>query len=151
MNPTTPWLEHYDHGVPATLTPYEDRTLLDCVSDMARRLPHHPAILFKGTTISYGALDRLSDACAAALQSIGVVRSDRVALVLPNCPQFVIVELAVWKLGAVLAPLNPLYTEAELETALGESGATAAVVLTRFYQRIKRVQPRTTVRQVVAT
>jgi long-chain acyl-CoA synthetase len=151
MSATAPWLEHYDHGVPGTLTPYEDRTLLDCVSDMARRLPDHPAILFKGTTISYGALDRLSDACAAALQSIGVLRGDRVALVLPNCPQFVIVELAVWKLGAVLAPLNPLYTEAELETALGESGATAAVVLTRFYGRIKRVQPRTSLRQVVAT
>src|SRR5262249_38863149 len=92
-----------------------------------------------------------SDACAAALQSLGVVSGERVALVLPNCPQFVIVELAAWKLGAVLAPLNPLYTEAELETALGESGATTAVVLTRYYERIKRVQPRTSLRQVVAT
>src|SRR5215467_8444762 len=151
MNPTTPWLEHYDHGVPATLTPYEDRTLLDCVSDVARRLPDHPAILFKGTTIGYGALDRLSEACAAALQSLGVARGDRVAIVLPNCPQFVIVELAAWKIGAVLAPLNPLYTEAELETALGESGATIVVVLTRYYERIKRVQHKTSLRQVVAT
>src|SRR5215831_20406877 len=150
-NATMPWLEHYDHGVPASLTAYPDRTILDCVSDMAARLPDHPAVVFKGRTISYSALERLSDACAAALQSLGVARGDRVALVLPNCPQFVIVELAVWKLGAVLAPLNPLYTEAELETALGESGATAAVVLTRFYQRIKRVQPRTSLRQVVAT
>jgi long-chain acyl-CoA synthetase len=151
MNTTTPWLEHYDHGVPATLSPYPDRTVLDWVADTARRLPDHPAILFTGTTISYAALERLSDACAAALQSLGVTRGDRVALVLPNCPQFLIVELAVWKLGAILAPLNPLYTEAELETALGESGATVAVVLTRYYERIKRVQPRTALRQVVAT
>src|SRR6516225_5254649 len=103
MNPTTPWLEHYDHGVPATLAPYPDGSVLDWVADTAGRLPDHPAILFKGKTISYG------------------------ALVLPNCPQFVIVELAVWKLGAILAPLNPLYTEPELETALGESGATIVV------------------------
>src|SRR5258706_7367723 len=137
MNPTTPWLEHYDHGVPATLAPYPDRTLLDCVADTARRLPNHPAILFKGAAISYGALERLSDACAGALQALGVVRGDRVAVLLPNCPQFVIVELAVWKLGAILAPLNPLYTESELETALGESGATVVVALTRYYERIK--------------
>jgi len=149
-NLTTPWLEHYDHGVPATLT-YPDGTILDWVAETARRLPDHPAILFKGTTISYGALERLSDACAAALQSLGVARGDRVALVLPNCPQFVIVELAVWKLGAILAPLNPLYTEAELETALSESGATIAVVLTRYYERLKRVQPKTSLRQIVAT
>jgi long-chain acyl-CoA synthetase len=151
MNPTTPWLEHYDHGVPATLAPYPDGSVLDWVADTAGRLPDHPAILFKGKTISYGALEQLSDACAAALQSLGIARGDRVALVLPNCPQFVIVELAVWKLGAILAPLNPLYTEPELETALGESGATIVVVLTRYYERVKRVQPKTTIRQVVAT
>jgi long-chain acyl-CoA synthetase len=151
MNPTMPWLEHYDHGVPATLTPYQDRTILDCVADTAGRFPNHPAILFKGTAISYGELERLSDACAAALQSLGVGRGVRVALLLPNCPQFLIVELAAWKLGAILAPLNPLYTEAELEAALGESGAPIAVVLTRFYERIKRVQPKTAVRKVVAT
>jgi long-chain acyl-CoA synthetase len=146
-----PWLEHYDHGVPASLDVYPDRTILDSVSDMAARLPDHPAVLFKGRTISYGALERLSDACAAALQALGVVPGDRVALVLPNCPQFLIVEIAAWKLGAILAPLNPLYTEAELETALGESGATIAVVLTRYYGRIKRVQPKTALRQIIAT
>src|SRR5262245_47332155 len=114
INPTAPWLEHYDHGVPATLIPYPDGTILDWVADTARQTPQHAAILFKGTSISYGALEQLSDACAAALQALGVGRGDRVALVLPNCPQFVVVELAAWKLGAILAPLNPLYTESEL-------------------------------------
>jgi long-chain acyl-CoA synthetase len=150
MNPT-PWLEHYDHGVPATLAPYATRTLVDCVRETAARLPDHPAILFKGTAISYGSLERASDACAAALLSMGVARGDRIALVLPNCPQFIIVELAAWKIGAIIAPLNPLYTEAELLTALGESGATIAVVLTRFYERVKRVQSKTALRQVIAT
>src|ERR1043165_9455236 len=92
MNPATPWLEHYDHDVPATLAPYAERTLVDCVSENAARLPDHPAILFKGRTISYGSLERSSDACAAALRALGVARGDRVALVLPNCPQFVIVR-----------------------------------------------------------
>src|SRR5882724_7008042 len=99
MNPTTPWLAHYDHGVTATLAPYAEGTVVEHVSDAASRLPNHPAILFKGSTISYGELERLSDACAAAFQTLGVVRGDRVALLLPNCPQFVIAELGAWKLG----------------------------------------------------
>ncbi len=151
MNQTRPWLGHYDQGVPATLAPYPSRTLLDFVSDTARRLPDHPALLFKGSAVSYGTLDRLSDACASALSALGVVRGDRVALLLPNCPQFVIAELGAWKLGAIVAPLNPIYADAEVEAALREQGATIIVTLTRYYERVKRVQTRTSVRQVIAT
>jgi long-chain acyl-CoA synthetase len=151
MNPETPWLGHYDPGVSATLGPYPQRTLLDYVSDSAARNPGHPAILFKGSTISYGQLERLSDACAAAFASLGITRGDRVALLLPNCPQFLVAELGAWKIGAVVAPLNPLYAEAEIELALRESGATAIVVLTRYYERVKHVQARTALRHVIAT
>ena len=147
----TPWLGHYDPGVNATLAPYPPRTLLDYVSESAERDPDHPAILFKGATVTYKQLDQLSDACAAAFASLGLTRGERIALLLPNCPQFVIAELGAWKIGAILAPLNPLYTEAELETAIRESGATAIVVLTRFYHRIKNLQTRTPLRHVIAT
>jgi long-chain acyl-CoA synthetase len=146
-----PWLGHYDSGVAASLTPYPQRTLLDYVSEAARRAPNHPAILFKGSALSYGALERLSDACAAAFHALGITRGDRVALLLPNCPQFIVAELGAWKVGAIVAPLNPLYAEAELESALRESGATTIVCLTRYYERIKRVQPKTALRQVIAT
>jgi len=151
MTRETPWLGHYDPGVTATLAPYPQRTLLDFISAWAARNPRHPAILFKGSTVSYGELERLSDACAAAFVSLGIARGDRVALLLPNCPQFVIAQLGAWKIGAIVAPLNPLYAESELETALGESGATAIVTLRRYYHRIKDVQPRTSVREVIAT
>ena len=134
----TPWLGHYDPGVPATLAPYPRRTILDFVSDAARTRPDHPALLFKGSTVSYGTLDRLSDACAAALSALGVARGDRVALLLPNCPQFFVAELGAWKLGAIVAPLNPIYADAEIEAALREQGATIIVTLTRYYARVKR-------------
>jgi long-chain acyl-CoA synthetase len=147
----TPWLGHYDPGVPATLAPYPSRTLLDYVTDTARTLPGQPALLFKGSTVTYAALERLSNACAAALSALGVARGDRVALLMPNCPQFFIAELGAWKLGAIVAPLNPIYADAEVEAALRESGATIIVTLTRFYGRVKRVQARTAVRQVIAT
>jgi len=147
----TPWLGHYDPGVPATLAPYPVRTLLDFVADAAAARPGHPALLFKGSTLSYAALERLSDACAAAFTALGIGRGDRVALLLPNCPQFFIAELGAWKIGAVVAPLNPIYADAEIEAALREQGATAIVALTRYYPRVKRMQPRTQLRQVIAT
>jgi long-chain acyl-CoA synthetase len=151
MAEAAPWLAHYDAGVPHTLAPYPDRTLVDYLADAARERADAPALLFKGTTITYGNLDRLSSACASAFQALGIARGDRIALLLPNCPQFVIAQFAAWKLGAIVAPLNPLYTEEELEGPLREHGVETIVTLTRFYQRVKRVQPKTPLRRIIAT
>ena len=146
-----PWLAHYDAGVPATLAPYPERTLLDDLAEAVAERPGAPALLFKGRTVSHRELDRASDAFAAALAGLGVAKGDRVALLLPNCPQFLVCELGAWKAGAVLVPLNPVYTEQELEGALARTGAETIVVLTPFYGRVKAVQPRTALTRVVAT
>lgn len=146
-----PWLAHYDAGVPASLAPYPSRTILDYVTDTVRERPDHPALLFKGTTITYRELEQLSDACAAAFRSLGIKRGDRVGLVLPNCPQFVIAELGAWKVGAIVAPLNPIYSERELELRLRENDIETVVVMTRYYGHIKDVQARTIVKRVIAT
>jgi len=146
-----PWLAHYDPDVPPTLAPYPNRTLVDAIAEFARAQPGKAAILFKGARVSYGELDRLSDACAAAFAALGIARGDRVGLLLPNCPQFFIAQFGAWKLGAIVAPLNPIYTEAELEGPLRDHGVETVVALTRFYLRVKRVQPRTPVRRVIAT
>ena len=146
-----PWLAHYDAGVPATLAPYPERTLVDYVADAARSAAGSPALLFKGAAVSYGELDRLSDACAAAFAALGVRRGDRVGLLLPNCPQFFIAQFGAWKLGAIVAPLNPIYTEHELEGPLRDHGIDTVLTLTRFYQRVKHLQPKTGVRRVIAT
>ena len=151
MMETRPWLQHYDEGVPHTLQPYPERTLLDVVSDSARQRPDHPALLFKGATLSYGEFERLTDAFGAALAALGVQKGDRVALLLPNCPQLVIAQLGAWKAGAIAAPMNPLYTERELEHGLNECGAETAVVLTTYYHKIKALQPRTGLQRVIAT
>jgi long-chain acyl-CoA synthetase len=148
---TTPvWIRHYDPGVPATLVPYPDRTLLDYVEDGARERPSHAAIWFKGRSISMRELLRASDAFAVALAEEGVKRGDRVGIMLPNCPQFLIVELAAWKLGAIAAPINPIYSEEELVGPLNTIGAKVVVALTPFYGRLKAVQGRTPVERVIA-
>jgi long-chain acyl-CoA synthetase len=146
-----PWLAHYDPGVPATLAPYPNTTLLDFLDDAVRERPDAPVLLFKGVTITFAELNRWSDEFAAALASLGVARGDRVGLLLPNCPQFLIAELGAWKIGAIVAPLNPVYTEHEIEGPLRDNGIETIVTLTRFYDRVKRVQSRTPLRRVIAT
>lgn len=146
-----PWISQYDAGVPATLEPYPDRTLLEYIEDAVSERPSRPALLFKGAEISYRRLNDESDAFASALASLGVRAGERVAVVLPNCPQFFIVELAAWKLGAVLVPLNPIYTAEELEGPVRTTGARVVVTLSTFYDRLKQVQKRTGVQHVVVT
>ena len=150
MAAVKPWIAHYDSDVPKNLT-YPDKTLVDYLSELAREHGDRPALLFKGATVSYRALDSQSNALAAALAALGVRPGDRVAVLLPNCPQFFVAEFAAWKAGAIVVPLNPIYTEREFEAALTSTGATVVVALTPFYQRIKNIQARTQVREVIAT
>ncbi len=148
---TRVWLKQYDDGVPHTLQPYPARTLIDLVSDTARQRPGHPALIFQGARLSYGQLERLSDAFAAALVALGVKKGDRVALMLPNCPQFVIGQLGAWKAGAIVVPTSPLYAEPEVRRALTDCGAETALVLTPFYAKVKAAQPGTPLRRIIAT
>jgi len=145
------WLERYDEGVPTTLAPYPDRTLLDYLAESARHWPDRPAVLFKGSTIAYRQIEEESDSLAAAFAAMGVNRGDRVALCLPNCPQFMIAEFAAWKIGAIVCPFNPTYTEREMVDALRATGAETLVVLNRFYDKVKTVQPATSLKRVVTT
>jgi long-chain acyl-CoA synthetase len=146
-----PWLAHYDSDVRPSLAPYPDKTLVDYLTELARDHGEKPALLFKGTSLSYRQLDAESDAFAAALAADGVRPGDRVALVLPNCPQFFVAQFGVWKAGAIAVPLNPTYSEREFQHALDSTRAEVVVTLTPFYSRLKQAQGRTAVRRVVAT
>ena len=151
MRLVKPWLAHYDSDVAHSLAPYPDKTLLDYLRLLARDHGDKPALLFKGASVSYGRLEAESDAFAAALVADGVRPGDRVALILPNCPQFFVAEFGVWKAGAITQPLNPTYSEREMQQALEATRTEVVVVLTPFYDRVKQVQGRTAVRRVVPT
>ncbi|MBI4285064.1 MAG: long-chain fatty acid--CoA ligase [Chloroflexi bacterium] len=146
-----PWLQSYDPGVPATLAPYPEITLLDILAETVQQRLQHPALLFKGARMSGAALEQLSTDLAAALVAQGVKKGDRVALLLPNCPQAIIGHFGIWKAGAIAVPMNPLYAESELEHLLNECGAEIAIVLTPFYGKMKSIQSRTPLRRVIAT
>jgi long-chain acyl-CoA synthetase len=148
--PARPWLRHYDPGVPPTIDSGAT-TLLDKLRQHAAERPDAAALLFKGRRLSWRQLDALSDACAAGLAARGVRKGDRVALILPTCPQWVIAQMAAWKIGAVVIALNPIYTEHELLGLLRNSGARIAIVITRASQKVRAVQAQTAVELVIAT
>ena len=146
-----PWLAHYDAGVPHSLDPYPKTTLLHYLDKISAHKPDHPALIFKGSTISARELNLQSDAFANALIELGVRPQERVALLLPNIPQFMVAEFGIWKAGAIVVPINPLSAEPELEHALVNTEAETIIVLTPFYQRLKAVQERTQIHRVIAT
>jgi long-chain acyl-CoA synthetase len=146
-----PWLAHYDADVRPSIEPYPDKTLIDYLDQLAREHADATALLFKGTAVSYGQLDQESTAFAAALWSLGVRKGDRVALLLPNSPQFFVAEFGAWKVGAVVVGVNPTYSERELELILHSTRAETIVALTPFYARVKQVQGRAGVKRVIAT
>src|SRR5512139_2537675 len=123
-----PWLKNYDEGVPYTLEPYPEETLLDVLDETVRQRPNHISIIFKGKRLTYGKLEKLCDAFAIALVGLGVKKGDRVAFLLPNSPQSILSQIGVWKAVGILVPISPLYTEVELERLLNECGAETVVV-----------------------
>jgi len=146
-----PWLAHYDSDVSPSLAPYPEKTLIDYLDRLASEHPSKVALLFKGAAMTYRELDSLSTAFAAALAALGVSKGDRIAVLLPNCPQFLVAEFGGWKAGGVIVALNPTYSERELEQAMVSTGTETVVVLTPFYGRVKAIQKNTPVRRIIAT
>ena len=148
---TFPWFQSYDSTLPHTLQPYPEQTLLDVMQETLAQRPEHLALVFKGLRMTYAELERHVNAFAAALAALGVQKGERVATLLPNSPQSVITQLGAWKVGAILTPINALYTERELEYALIECGAETIVVLSPFYNKVKAVQGRSMLKRVIVT
>lgn len=145
-----PWTAHYDPGVRPTLD-YPDITLPAFFDRTAERYPDRVATVFHDSRTRYGALKRQIDSFAAGLQTAGIGPGDRVAVMLPNVPQFVVAFFGVLRAGAIVVPTNPLYTTHELEHQLRDSGAAAIVTLDRFFGAVQAALPATQVRTVVVT
>jgi long-chain acyl-CoA synthetase len=151
MTPTAsrPWLSSYAEGVPADVDVPEE-SLVDLLAASAKRFGPRVALDFYGARTTYAELDEQVSRAASALASLGVRAGDRVAIVLPNCPQHVVAFYAALRLGAVVVEHNPLYTPRELETQLVDHGARVAVVWDKAAPAVLGSMPRTSVETVVA-
>jgi long-chain acyl-CoA synthetase len=146
-----PWLKHYGPSVPTSLKPYPEITLIETLREIVSHKPEYPVLLFKGEPMCAMDLENLSNSLASALIARGLKKGDRVALLLPNSPQSLIGLFGIWKAGGIAVPINPLYTESELEFALQECGATVVIVLSSFYNKLNAIQKHTKVELVIAT
>jgi long-chain acyl-CoA synthetase len=144
-----PWFATYPQGVPHSLEPYPDLSVFGMLEASARKHPETPALGWFGRKISYAALLREVERCSAALAGMGVGQGDRVALIMPNCPQYVIAFYATARLGAMVVGNNPLYTTREMEHQLRDCSPSVVVVLDLLYADFADVFETTGIRNVV--
>jgi long-chain acyl-CoA synthetase len=150
-----PWLASYPSDVPHSLAPYPERSLYSLLADAAARFPDRPAVVFwvpgapMAKTLTYGQVIKEVDQFSRILASLGVGRGDRVGLVLPNCPQYVIAYYAALRIGAVVVGNNPLYTERELTHQLKDAGIEVCVTLDVLYPKVAEVRDAVGLREVI--
>jgi len=147
---TFPWVAQYDQEVPAEIGPVSG-TLPQLLLQAALKSPQSPALAFYARTMTYGALSAQAARLAQALQDLGLVPGERVAFLLPNCPQLVIAFHAIMRLGAVAVPLNPLLSPKELNYQLADSGARWLVVLDHLLPKVEATRARADLVQVIVT
>ncbi len=151
FDPAKPWTKQYANYVPNVL-PLPTQTMADILEETARAVPDAPAIHYFDATISYRELDELATRFSTLLASWGIDRGDRVAMYLQNVPQAFVVLYGVWKRGAAVVPLNPMFKDKELTYHLNDSGARVLVALESLYDTVaKDVIKATSVEKVITT
>ena len=143
------WLKHYPEGVPADINPAQYTSLVALMEESFQKYGPQLAYSFMGKNISYAQTDSLSRALGAYLQSLGLAKGDRVAIMLPTVPQYPVAVAAILRAGYVVVNVNPLYTPRELEHQLKDAGAKAIIIIENFANTLEQVITKTPVKHVV--
>jgi long-chain acyl-CoA synthetase len=143
------WLKHYPAGVPAEVETTQYRSLVALMEESFARYAALPAYRYLGRDFSYRQIDELSRAFATWLQSMGLKPGERVALMMPNVPQYPVAVAGVLRAGGVVVNVNPLYTPRELEHQLKDCGARVLVILENFAHTLAQVRKAVPVQHVV--
>jgi long-chain acyl-CoA synthetase len=145
-----PWFKHYDPEVPQHLT-YPHIPLYSLLDETVAKHPDSPCTNFFGRRLSYPQIKELSDCFAVGIRSLGIRKGDRVVLLLPNSPQFLVAYYGLLKAGAVIVPLNPLSAERELEFYLRDSGAETVITIPLFLNKVVSLRGKTPLKHVVCS
>jgi len=142
------WHKSYVTGIKPFLD-FDRCTISEFLSRNAEKYPSKPALIFMGRKMSFSEIDSLSSRFAQALQGIGVEKGDRVALLLPNVPQIVISYFGIWRVGATAVPINPLYSDREIEHQLSMSGATVLITLDLLASRMLALKQKVGLQSII--
>jgi long-chain acyl-CoA synthetase len=149
MTPDRVWLSSYPEGVPSDIDFSQYSSLVGLMEESFTRYAERTAYSYMGKNISYAQTDTESQALAAYLQSLGLNKGDRVAIMMPNVPQYPVAVAAILRAGYVVVNVNPLYTARELEHQLKDSGARAIVIIENFASTLEKCIAQTPVQHVV--
>ncbi|MEO0202163.1 MAG: long-chain fatty acid--CoA ligase [candidate division WOR-3 bacterium] len=138
-NRTFIWFKKYEEGVPYSLE-YEEVPLYTILDNSVNKYPNNPAITFYNWQITYSDLYEKVESLKTALYELGIRKGDRVALMLPNVPHYIISYFSILKLGAIVVQVNPLYSKSELEFILNDSQAKALITLDLFLEKVLSVK-----------
>jgi long-chain acyl-CoA synthetase len=147
---THPWIRFYEEGVPVHVD-VPERPLTWLLDRTASRYPSQTAFIYYGTRLSYAQFSNYANRFAVGLQRLGVRKGDRVAIALPNIPQYAIAFYGALRAGAIVVPTNPLYTEREMQYQLADSGAQVLVMLDAFYPVVRAIRKQTALEHVIIT
>ncbi len=147
MNPV--WLKSYPSGIPSDIDFSQYSSLVGLLEDSFAKYAERPAYSFMGKDISFAQTGEESLALAAYLQSLGLSKGDRIAIMMPNVPQYPVAAAAILRAGFVVVNVNPLYTARELEHQLKDSGAKAIVIIENFAATLEKCIAQTPVQHVV--
>ncbi|MDX8360223.1 long-chain fatty acid--CoA ligase [Cytobacillus sp. IB215316] len=148
MNDKHVWLNHYPDDI-STDVEIPNTTLPQILQNTSEEYPQNDAILFYQQKMSYKELNMSVQAFASSIQQSGINKGDRVAIMLPNCPQYVISFYGVLAAGAIVTQINPMLVERELQYILADSGAQTVVVLDMLYPRVKAIQQNTGLKNII--
>ncbi|MCM3089855.1 long-chain fatty acid--CoA ligase [Cytobacillus sp. AMY 15.2] len=148
MSEKKTWHSRYPDLIAAEVT-IPVKSMPEMLQEVTAMYPQNNALSFYGQKMNYAELHKAVYGFAASLQKNGVQKGDRVAIMLPNCPQYVIAYYGILAAGAIVTQVNPMLVERELEHIMNDSGAETLVVFDALYPRVKTVQGRTTIRKIV--
>ena len=149
-----PWLKGYKLGpykLPQTKEPYPKMSVHSLLDAAAAEFPDHSVCFYLGNEITYKDLKLLADSLAAALADLGVRKGDKVATILPNCPQFIISDFGILKAGATHVPCSPLHKAADLIYEIGDSGAETVICCDESLELVDSIKDRTKIKNIILT
>jgi long-chain acyl-CoA synthetase len=145
-----PWLDHYDYWVPPHIN-YPRRPLYEILRLTAVKMPENVATAFQGAHLTYVQIKEQTDKLATALVRLGVKQGDRVGIMLPNCPQYIITTFAILRLGAIVVNINPLYTPREVAVVARDSGMRLLITLDLLALVVFAARDQTSLEKVIIT